>query len=162
MVVLGIDPGIGRMGYGILGKFEIRNSKFETLGFGCIETQKGLPIEVRLLEIHEKLSELIEQYHPDAMAMEKLFFNTNVTTAMAVGRASGVVLLVAAQNGLPVFEYTPLQIKSAVAGYGRADKLQVQKMIKTLLGLTEIPKSDDAADGLAVALCHMVSSRIEK
>lgn len=161
MVVLGIDPGIGRMGYGVLAHSEGKGNRLEVEGYGCIETEKGLADNVRLLEIYQELSKIIEEYRPEGVALEKLFFNTNVTTAMQVGRASGVVLLLAAQKGLPVYEYTPLQIKSAVAGYGRAEKGQVQRMVQKLLDLPEIPQPDDAADGLAVALCHFVTGRIE-
>ena len=150
MIVLGIDPGTARLGYGVV---ERQGSALTMLDYGCVETAKDRPLEQRLLIIHEALTDLIETHHPEAVGVERLFFNKNVQTAMAVGQARGVVLLVAAQHGLPVFEYGPHEVKLAVTGYGRAPKDQVQRMVQLVLSMTEIPKPDDAADALAVAVC---------
>ena len=160
MTILGIDPGIGRMGYGIIEHLKTQNAKPKVLDYGCIETQANTPVAERLLQIHEELTELMKEYEPDEMAVEELFFNTNTTTAMAVGRASGVALLVSSQCNVPCAEYTPSQIKVAATGYGRASKQQMQDMVTKLLGLSEIPTPDDAADALAVALCHGVSKTV--
>ena len=111
-------------------------------------------MEKRLLMLHEQLGQIIDQYRPDQVAVEELFFNQNITTGITVGQARGVILLTCAQRDVPVFEYTPLEVKQALVGYGRADKKQIQQMVKTFLGLSEIPKPDDAADGLAIAICH--------
>ena len=150
MIVLGIDPGTARLGYGVV---ERQGSALTMLDYGCVETAKDRPLEQRLLTINEALTDLIETHHPEAVGVERLFFNKNVQTAMAVGQARGVVLLVAAQHGLPVFEYGPHEVKLAVTGYGRAPKDQVQRMVQLVLSMTEIPKPDDAADALAVAVC---------
>lgn len=157
MVVLGIDPGIGRMGYGVVERVK---GNVVARVCGCIETKAHTEQAIRLHQIHTEIIALLQEHSPDALAIEQLFFNTNVTTAMAVGRASGVVILAAQQCDVPVIEYTPLAIKMAVTGYGKADKAQMQLMITRLLGLSAVPKPDDAADALAVALCHAVSSRL--
>jgi crossover junction endodeoxyribonuclease RuvC len=151
MIILGIDPGTAITGYGIV---EVKGNKFYYLGHGCIFTDAKLPMEKRIQKIYEKVSELVEIYRPNDLAVEELFFNKNVQTAITVGQARGVVLLVGAMKGLNVKGYTPLQVKQAVVGYGRAQKCQVQQMVKTFLNLNEIPKPDDAADALAIAICH--------
>jgi crossover junction endodeoxyribonuclease RuvC len=150
VIVLGIDPGTARLGYGVVSRV---GSKLEMIDYGCLETINDRAPEQRLLFIHEGLSELIVKHRPDAVGVERLFFNKNVQTAMAVGQARGVVLLVAAQHGLPVFEYGPHEVKLAVTGYGRAPKDQVQRMVQLVLSMSQLPKPDDAADALAVAVC---------
>ena len=150
MIVLGIDPGTARLGYGLV---ERQGSRLTMLDYGCIETVNDRPLEQRLLIIHEGIDDLIKTYRPEAVGVERLFFNKNVQTAMAVGQARGVVLLVAAQHGLPVLEYGPHEVKLAVTGYGKAPKDQVQRMVQMVLSMKQIPKPDDAADALAVAVC---------
>lgn len=157
MTVLGIDPGIGRLGWGIVEKQGI---KAKAIVFGCIETPKEDTLPKRLQAIYEHITNLIVQYQPDAVAVEELFFNTNVSTAFSVGQARGVVLLVASLHNLPVTSYTPAQVKSAVAGYGKADKAQVGRMIKLTLRLAKVPTPDDTADALAIALTHLFSLKI--
>lgn len=149
--ILGIDPGLAIVGYSLVEK---NGNKYKVHDYGVIRTRAGQANSNRLLLIFSKLTELIDSYNPDEMAVEELFFNKNVKTAIKVGQARGVILLTGAQSKLDVFEYTPLQVKQAVVGYGRASKQQVQQMVKALLNLDEIPKPDDAADALAVALCH--------
>lgn len=151
MIILGIDPGYAIVGYGVL---EYKNSKFRVLEYGSIQTKAGTDFNQRLLMIHRGMKELIDRYNPDAVAVEELFFNTNTKTAIKVAQARGVVLLSGALSTAEVFEYTPLQVKQAVCGYGRADKTQVQQMVKILLNLEKVPKPDDTADALAVAICH--------
>jgi len=150
VIVLGIDPGTAMTGYGIVLR---QGSRLTALDHGCIRTVPDRELPARLLIIHQALTELIEEHHPDAVGVERLFFNKNVQSAFAVGQARGVVLLTAAQHGLPVYEYGPHEVKIAVTGYGRAPKEQVQRMVQAILGLTELPKPDDAADALAVAVC---------
>ena len=150
MIVLGIDPGTARLGYGVV---ERQGSTLTMLDYGCLETINDRPLDQRLLLIHEGLTDIIETHRPEAMGVERLFFNKNVQTAMAVGQARGVVLLTAAQHGLPVFEYGPHEVKLAVTGYGRAPKDQVQRMVQLVLSMSQVPKPDDAADALAVAVC---------
>jgi crossover junction endodeoxyribonuclease RuvC len=150
MIVLGIDPGTARLGYGVV---ERQGSALTMLDYGCLETINDRPLEQRLLLIHEGIDDLIETYRPEAVGVERLFFNRNVQTAMAVGQARGVVLLTAAQHGLPVLEYGPHEVKMAVTGYGRAPKDQVQRMVQLVLSMKELPRPDDAADALAVAVC---------
>jgi crossover junction endodeoxyribonuclease RuvC len=157
MLVLGIDPGLAITGYGLVT--ETRQG-LAALAYGVLETSAGRPLCERLLLLDGKLQALIEQYQPDVMAVEELFFSRNVRTAMAVSHARGVVLLAAARAGLSVFEYTPLQVKQAVSGYGRADKPQIQDMIRLLLQLDSVPHPDDAADALAIAVCHAHSSKL--
>ncbi len=152
---MGIDPGTAIMGYGLIEK---KGNKLTALNYACWRTAAHTPLAERLLQLYNHIEELLTQHHPDQVAVEELFFNRNTTTAMSVGHARGVVLLSAAQKGIPVFEYTPLQVKLAVVGYGKADKTQVQQMVKALLGLQEIPKPDDTADALAVAICHAHSN----
>ena len=151
MRILGIDPGYAIVGYGVV---DCNASRFQTVDFCVITTPAKIPIENRLEMIYDKLSEIIKRYAPQCMAVEELFFNANHTTAIPVAEARGVILLCARQNGVPVYEYTPLQVKQAVVGYGRAEKKQVIAMTTSLLGLKEAPKPDDAADALAIAICH--------
>ena len=158
MIVLGIDPGTARTGYGIVAR---DGSQLTMIDYGCIETVPDRPLEARLLIIHETLTDLLETHRPEAVGVERLFFNKNVQTAFAVGQARGVVLLAAAQHGLPLFEYGPHEVKLAVTGYGRASKEQVQRMVQAVLAMAELPRPDDAADALAVAVCtaHSASTR---
>ncbi len=155
MVVLGIDPGYAIVGYGAV---EHARGRSRVLGYGAITTKAGTPMPARLCEIYRDLNEILEKLRPDAVAVEELFFNTNVTTGIAVAQARGVIVLACAQQGCPVFQYTPLQVKQAVVGYGRAEKKQVMEMTRVMLGLDKIPRPDDAADALAVALCHAHTS----
>lgn len=151
MIILGIDPGLAIMGCGII---HYEGNRFRTIGYGAITTPSTMATPMRLKKIYDELNEIIIKYNPDVVAIEELFFNTNVKTALLVGHARGVAVLAAANNNKEIFEYTPLQVKQGVVGYGRADKAQVQQMVKTLLNLSEIPKPDDVADALAVAICH--------
>lgn len=157
MVILGIDPGIGRMGWGII---QSQNSKLKSQNFGCLETSPKDSIEERLLTIYKFVDPLIKKYKPDALVTEELFFNTNSKTAMIVGQARGVVIVCGAMNHVPIFSYTPLQVKTALTGYGRAEKQQVGQMVKIILGLSTIPKIDDTTDALAVAITHANSSKM--
>ena len=150
MITIGIDPGTARLGYGIIAGTE----QPRALDFGVIETAAHSAMPGRLLSLYEAVSGLIERHKPDALAVEQLFFARNVTTAMTVGQARGVVLLAGAQAGVSVAEYTPSEVKQAVAGYGKASKWQMQEMVRILLELEHVPHPDDAADALAVALCH--------
>ena len=151
MIILGIDPGLAIVGWGVI---EYSGSRFRVLGFGSVTTPAGAKTEQRLSEIYDGISELIKKYKPDQMAIEELFFNTNVTTAIRVAEARGVILLCAERHGVSIAEYTPLQVKQSVVGYGRAEKKQVITMVTTLLGLAKPPKPDDTADALAIAVCH--------
>ena len=151
MIILGIDPGFAIVGFGVLDK---QKSKTEVIDYGVITTTKADTLPVRLEKIYQGMCELIDKYKPDHVAIEELFFNTNITTGIAVAEARGVIMLACINKGCKLFEYTPLQIKQALTGNGRADKHQVQFMVKAILKLTKIPKPDDAADGLAAALCH--------
>ena len=155
MVILGIDPGYAIVGYGIL-RYE--KNRFQILDYGAVTTPADMDFPQRLLEIYQDLSFLFQKYKPDVMSIEKLFFNTNKKTAVDVAQARGVILLAAKSNGAQVCEYTPLQVKQSVVGYGRAEKKQVQEMTKQILGLSAVPKPDDTADALALALCHAHSS----
>ena len=151
MIILGIDPGLAIVGWGVI---EYQGSRFRTLAYGAIQTPAGTRTEERLKAIYEGLVHLIKEYHPDAMAVEELFFNTNVTTGIRVAEARGVILLAAEQAGIPIQEYTPPQVKQAVVGYGRAEKKQVIAMVTSMLKLPAPPKPDDTADALAIAICH--------
>ena len=151
MRILGIDPGYAIVGYGVV---DLNASKFKAVDFGVITTPAKIPIENRLESIYYEMAKLIEKHRPDCMAIEELFFNSNHTTAIPVAEARGIILLAAKQHGIQIFEYTPLQVKSAVVGYGRAEKHQVIAMTTSLLGLPKPPKPDDAADALAIAICH--------
>ena len=156
MVILGIDPGLAIVGYGVL---EYEKSRFRVLDFGAIRTPAGMRTEDRLCKIHRGVNELIDRYRPSEMAVEELFFNRNVTTAIDVCQARGVILLAAKKHGVDIYEYTPLQIKQSVVGYGRAEKKQIIYMTHLLLRLPEPAKPDDTADALAVAICHGNSMR---
>ncbi|TYQ16284.1 UNVERIFIED_CONTAM: Holliday junction endonuclease RuvC [Acetivibrio alkalicellulosi] len=151
MIIMGIDPGFAITGYGLL-KYE--GNKFTALDYGAIKTESSMKLPERLLFLHKKLEQLIIKYKPCAISIEELFFNKNIKTALTVGHGRGVAVLAAAQSGVEVFEYTPLQVKQSVVGYGRAEKSQMQQMIKIILNLSEIPKPDDVADALGVAVCH--------
>ena len=151
MRILGIDPGVATVGFGVI---ESERGQQQMLQYGAITTAAGLPLATRLVQIADDMEELIRRFHPDEIAIEELFFNKNITTGITVGQARGVLLLSCAQKGLQVHEYTPLQVKQALVGNGRAEKQQVQFMVKTFLGLREVPKPDDAADALAIAICH--------
>lgn len=151
MIILGIDPGYAIVGWGVI---EYNGSRFKTLGYGSINTPAGLEPAERLLMVYRGMNEIIQKYKPDQIAVEELFFNTNTTTAILVAEARGVILLSAKLAGLEIAEYTPLQVKQAVVGYGRAEKKQVIVMVTSLLGLPAPPKPDDTADALAIAVCH--------
>ena len=154
MIVLGIDPGYAIVGVGVV---EYKNSRFSLVSYGAITTDAGVPFNRRLEIIYDELTEIIEKYKPDAMSVEKLFYNSNAKTVIDVSQARGVIMLAARKTHTPVFEYTPLQVEQSVVGYGRAEKKQVQDMTKRILKLNEIPKPDDAADALAMAICHAPS-----
>lgn len=151
MKILGIDPGTATTGFGVI---EHTNGKLKFIDAGVVTTPKTDEMKDRLVTIYDCVTELIEEHKPDCVSVELLFFATNVTTAISVGQARGVVMLAIGRAKLPMYEYTPMQIKQAVTGYGRADKKQIQEMVKMLLGLDGIPKPDDAADGLAIAITH--------
>ncbi len=151
MIILGIDPGIAIVGYGVI---DYTASRFRTLAYGAILTKAGLSPEVRLEQVYNELDAIIKKYKPQDIAIEELFFNTNQKTAIVVAEARGVILLCARKNGVNIFEYTPLQVKQSVVGYGRAEKKQVEIMTKTILNLEKMPKLDDTADALAIAVCH--------
>ena len=156
-VVIGIDPGTAITGYGIVQEQE--NGELKWIAHGVVTTPSDWDAPKRLLEIYQNLCEILNTYKPDCCAVEKLFFQKNVKTAISVGQGRGAALIAAAASDLPVGEYTPLEVKLAVVGYGSADKQQVQQMVKVLLGLSDIPQPDDAADALAVAICHLHSTR---
>ena len=151
MIILGVAPGIATIGFGVI---EARRGQNILKQYGVITTPAGLPLANRLLQISEDMDALIRQFQPDEMAVEELFFTKNITTGIAVAHGRGVILLSAQKLGLPIFEYTPMQVKQAVAGYGGAQKLQVMKMTQRLLKMKHLPRPDDAADALAIAICH--------
>ncbi|MBE6538983.1 MAG: crossover junction endodeoxyribonuclease RuvC [Ruminococcaceae bacterium] len=151
MIILGIDPGLATVGWGVV---EYKGSKFRTIAYGAILTPKEMTTQARLKKIYDDLADIIRTYRPEQVAIEELFFNTNVTTGIKVSEARGVILLICEQAHLGIFEYTPLQVKQAVVGYGRAEKKQVITMVTMLLGLGTPPKPDDTADALAIAVCH--------
>lgn len=157
MVILGVDPGTATTGYGLV---EEKAGKVILVDYGVIITKPQNTSEQRLEIIYDQLSDLIEEYNPDEIAVEELFFSTNVKTAMSVSQARGVILLATQKSGIPLSEYTPNQVKNGICGYGGADKKQVQKMVQMLLNLKEIPKPDDAADALAIAICHSCSRKM--
>ena len=159
MVILGIDPGYAIVGYGLV---YYDKYKFQPLGHGVITTNSKTPMPLRLLEIYNDLNEIIKKAKPDCVAVEKLFFNTNAKTAIDVAQARGVILLCLQAENIPIYEYTPLQIKQSVTGYGRAEKKQVMEMTKSILRLKEVAKPDDAADALAVCICHGHTSNIAR
>lgn len=154
---LGIDPGTAICGYGLVAG---QDDDLHLVACGAITTEASLPLAERLQRIYQALRDLIAEYDPEEVAVEELFFNKNVRTALQVGQARGVVLLAAAESGLAVAEYTPLQVKQAIVGYGRADKQQVQQMVRVVLGLADVPRPDDAADALAVAICHIHARQV--
>lgn len=157
MRVLGIDPGTGITGWGIVER--ISGNLYKTIDYGVIRTPADLAMPYRLRDIYESLFKIITKYNPESVGIENLFFFKNQKTVIAVGQARGVAIVCSVNCGKEVYDYTPLQVKQAITGYGRADKKQMQKMVKTVLGLKEIPKPDDAADALAVAVCHLNSIR---
>ncbi|MFZ2494910.1 MAG: crossover junction endodeoxyribonuclease RuvC [Candidatus Saccharimonadales bacterium] len=157
MRIIGIDPGTGILGFGVV---EIIRNKAALVTAGVVRTPAHTPLDERLEEIYDGLAEIIAETHPDCMSIEKLFFARNVTTAMSVSHARGVAMLAARKAKLPIYEYTPLQIKQTLTGYGKADKKQVQEMVRLQLVLKEIPKPDDAADALATAITHSLMSRV--
>lgn len=154
VIVLGIDPGIGITGYSVLRDL---GQKVEVLDYGAIRTSPKLCFSKRLCELYQRVEDIIHEFHPKELAIEELFFNKNVKTALSVGQAVGVITVACVRNGLDVFTYTPLQVKQSVVGYGRAEKHQVQQMVKMLLSLSKVPTPDDVADALAVGLCHIHS-----
>jgi crossover junction endodeoxyribonuclease RuvC len=157
MLALGLDPGTATTGYGLVRLAP--DGGLRVVKFGVISTPKNTPAPERLVTLYDQLKDLLHEHQPETAAVEKLFFQRNITTAIAVGQARGVMLLALAQAGLEVFEYTPNEIKQAVAGYGSADKRQVQEMVRVLLALDDIPRPDDAADALAVAITHLNTNR---
>ncbi|MBS4539674.1 crossover junction endodeoxyribonuclease RuvC [Clostridium sp. D2Q-11] len=158
MIIVGIDPGIAIVGYGVV---EYKGNNFKVIDYGAITTPSTMSSPARLKSVYDDLTEVLLKYKPDAVAIEELFFNKNVKTAIQVGQARGVEILAAMNQKLDIFEYTPLQVKQGVVGYGRAKKRQVQEMVKILLNLKEIPKPDDVADALAVAICHAHSGQFD-
>jgi len=157
MLVLGIDPGLATTGYGLV---EGDGQRLELVAYGVVRTPAKTPIARRLLQLHDELAEILRQYRPDEAAVEELFFSTNARTAIVVGEARGVVILTLAEASLPIAEYTPLQVKQAITGYGQADKAQVQQMVSLLLNLRYVPQPDDAADALAISVCHHHSAKL--
>ncbi|MBO8163853.1 MAG: crossover junction endodeoxyribonuclease RuvC [Brevibacillus sp.] len=151
MRILGVDPGIAIVGFGII---EQQGSQLRPVQYGSIQTEAGLPVPLRLRQIFESMQRLLETYRPDEMAVEKLYFNRNVTNAFTVGQARGVIVLAAELAAIPVCEYTPMQVKQAVTGWGGAEKRQIQEMVRLLLSLKETPRPDDVADALGVAITH--------
>lgn len=159
MRILGIDPGFAITGYSII---DYQGNKFRLIDSGAVTTKAGTSFPLRLTKIYDDLSMIIDEYKPDAISVEELFFNNNAKTAINVAQARGVVLIVGCKKGVPTFEYTPLQIKQAVTGYGRADKLQVQRMVKTILNVESLPKLDDTTDSMAAAICHAHSAKFSE
>lgn len=155
MIILGIDPGYAIVGYGLIRK---EGARLIPIQYGCINTEASLDTATRLKQIYDATKFIIEEYKPNEFALEKLYFNRNVTTALTVGQARGVLMLAAVEAGLPIAEYTPLQVKQSTVGYGKAEKKQIQEMVKVLLKLKQVPKPDDAADALAIAITHANSS----
>jgi len=156
MRIIGIDPGTGILGFGVI---DVTRGKFKLVDAGVITTPAHTPLDVRLEDIYDNLMEIIRSTKPDVMSIEHLFFARNVTTAMSVSHARGVAMLAGRKNKLPIAEYTPMQIKQSVTGYGKADKKQVQEMVRVQLGLAEVPKPDDCADALGAAITHALMSR---
>lgn len=159
MIILGIDPGIAIVGYGVI---EYKNNKFKVIDYGAITTSSTMNNMKRLEKIYKGIDILIKNYNIDEIGVEELFFNKNIKTAITVAQARGVILLACSHNNKQVYEYTPLQVKQGVVGYGRAQKAQVQQMVTSMLKLKEIPKPDDVADALAVAICHAHANKLEK
>lgn len=159
MIIIGIDPGYAIVGIGVV---EYIGNKFRTLEYNAITTPAGMSTVERLKKIYQQMDMYLEKYRPDAVAIEELFFNSNQKTAINVAQARGVILVAVANRDIPICEYTPLQVKQSVTGYGRADKKQIQQMVKMMLGLNAIPKPDDAADALAIAICHAHSNKMNR
>lgn len=155
MIILGIDPGIATTGFGVCS---FDNSKFKYINCGVIETEKNQSVESRINAVHTYVKKLVEMYKPDALAIEELFYFSNQKTIINVAQARGVILLAAYEMKVPIFEYTPLQVKQSVVGYGRAEKRQVMEMVRIIFSLPGVPKPDDAADALAIAVCHGYNS----
>lgn len=151
-IILGLDPGIADTGFGLI---KSENNRLTCLTYGSIKTKANQDLPSRLMILHQELNQIIKKFRPQVAAVEQLFFNTNAKTALIVGQARGVALLTLMENNLPIYEYTPAQVKQAVSAYGKASKMQVQKMVKLILGLEELPYPDDAADALAVAICSL-------
>ena len=159
MRILGVDPGFAITGYSII---DYIGNKFKLIDSGAVTTPAKMSFPLRLSKIYTDLGEIIDKYKPEAVAVEELFFNNNVKTAINVAQARGIILVVGCQKQVPTFEYTPLQVKQAVVGYGRADKIQVQKMVKTILKVDKLPKLDDITDSMAIAICHAHSSKFSE
>jgi crossover junction endodeoxyribonuclease RuvC len=159
MLVLGLDPGTATTGYGLV---EYVRGREKMISYGTIKTSAGMAMELRLLKIFRELNDILDKYHPDAVAIEELFHHKNAKTVITVAQSRGVLLMAVAQRGLELAEYTPLQVKQAVCGYGNAEKKQVQMMVQNILKMKETPKPDDAADALAIAICHLHSRRLSK
>ena len=155
MRILGIDPGIAIVGF---GRIDAEAGRTQMLQYGAITTLAGLPLAARLVQLERDTEELLAQLRPDAIAIEELFFSNNITTGIAVAHARGILLCTAAKSGIPLYEYTPMQVKQAVVGYGLAEKRQVMDMVRRLLKLRAVPRPDDAADALAIAICHARSA----
>ncbi|MFQ6067272.1 MAG: crossover junction endodeoxyribonuclease RuvC [bacterium] len=155
MIILGVDPGTACTGYGLINT----GKKLELIGCDCINTSSEMEMADRLKIIYQKMSEIIERYHPPEVAIEEVYFSKNTKTALSIGQARGVIMLAASNEGARIFNYTPLEVKQTIAGYGRATKHQIQHMVKDLLHLPSVPRSSDSADALAVALCHYYSQR---
>ncbi len=155
MRIIGIDPGYAIVGFGVL---DYDKRDFSVVEYGAITTEAGKPFDIRLKEIYDDMCYVLDKYKPDCMSIEKLYFTNNKTTGIDVAQARGIIMLSAVQRGIPIYEYTPLQVKQAVVGYGRAEKKQVQEMVKSILHLYEVPKPDDTADAVAIAICHGHSS----
>jgi len=159
MIVLGIDPGTAITGYGVVQ--DSPDGRLHEICYGVIRTTPKTPFQFRLKKIHEEIASIIKQHKPEVVAVEELFFGKNSSSALSVGQARGVIVLTAIQADMELYEYKPTQVKQAVTGYGHAEKIQIQRMVKVLLGLPEIPKPDDAADGLALAICHLYSYKMK-
>ena len=159
MIILGIDPGIAIVGYGVI---EYKNNKFKVIDYGAITTSSTMNNMKQLEKIYKGIDILIKNYNIDEIGVEELFFNKNIKTAITVAQARGVILLACSHNNRQVYEYTPLQVKQGVVGYGRAKKIQVQQMVTSILNLNKIPTPDDVADALAVAICHAHANKLEK
>lgn len=156
MIILGIDPGTATTGWGVIKKTAADSQTAQCLNYGAIKTSPKLPSSQRLKIIYNQLSEIIKKYKPRIIAVEKIYFFKNLKTAMPIAEARGIILLLAAKKNIPIQEFTPLQVKMTIVGYGKAEKIQIQKMIKNLLKLKELPKPDDAADALAIAFCASI------
>jgi crossover junction endodeoxyribonuclease RuvC len=159
MLVIGLDPGLATTGYGVVRG---DGHHLEVVDYGVVRTPADAPLAQRLMMLHDRITELLERHGPGVAAVEELFFSANAQTAMLVGQARGVLLVTLAQGGLDIVEYTPMQVKQAVTGYGGADKNQVQQMVRVLLSMEELPRPDDAADALAVCICHLHSARLSE